>query len=219
MDIYPCATESDSLYVNSKTSSNNKEFLTRAQRSLTNNTYPLYGRLMNHVVKKSVRPDGTYKFRKDKSTRCFGGVNTFMFGDWCQLQPVAGAWLCSNPLRISEGTRARRALDFFWEQGRDTVNRFWALTTLQRCADPWYNAFLGQCRDRNLTSDMYSFFHGLPTLTAAIKTCTCNSDVIEDSIIGTYKKSWANAFKDGTTDIATVIQRTECEKCAMERQR
>ena len=52
-----------------------------------------------HVVTRAVRK-GKYKVRKDGSIRKFGGVNVLMYGDFWQLKPVDGAWLCCNPLDI-----------------------------------------------------------------------------------------------------------------------
>ena len=160
---------------------------------------------------------GTYKIRKGGSTRKFGGVNVLMLGDFSQLKPVGGTWLCSYPY-IGEG-RVQNAMTLFWDDGQDTINGFWSLKTLLRCVDVWYNEFLGQCRAGALTSDMYAFFHGLPTLLAAVENCECNKDAIDDPVLGRYKKSWADAFKSGETDAAAMILETECTKCAAERKR
>lgn len=194
-------------------------FDTRVAQLVKKRHFSSYAQLMPYVVKRAVRVKGTYKQRQDRSKRVFGGVNVLMLGDWCQLQPVAGTWLCCNPCYVPGGGRAADALEFFWCDGPNTINHYWSLTTLLRCSDVWYNDFLKHCRAGRLTSDMYSFFHGLPTLTAATKNCSCNSDVIEDSVIGPYKQSWAEVFKSSSTDMATVSESTECQKCAGERQR
>ena len=147
----------------------------------------LFGTL-EYVVTKAMRRQGTYKKRPDGTTRAFGGVNIVMCGDFWQLHPVSGTYLCSNPLDVPPG-RARNALTMFWDIGPDAIRSFWPLTEVMRCRDPWYRAFLQQCRDGNLANDMYNFFHGLPTLTAAREGCVCNADVKNDHVLGPYKES------------------------------
>ena len=66
----------------------------------------------------------------------------------------------------------------------DAIRNYWGLTEIMRCRDPWYNEFLTQCRNGNLTRDMYSFFNGLPTFTSPLDECTCNDDVISDPLLG-----------------------------------
>jgi len=75
-----------------------------------------------------------------------------------------------------------------------------------------------QCRNGNLHVDMYAFFHGLPTFTSPLSACQCNDDVVEDKILGRYKKSWAAAFMRGCTDMAAVIADSECAACKKVRQ-
>ena len=54
---------------------------------------------------------GKYKVRKDGSIRKFGGVNVLMYGDFWQLKPVGGAWLCCNPMDIpGSGNLAQKAV-------------------------------------------------------------------------------------------------------------
>jgi hypothetical protein len=146
----------------------------------------------------------------------FGGVNVLMYGDWWQLKPVGGTWLCCNPLDIPAG-RAQNALEIFWGEGNNTIRRFWQFTQLLRCKDPWYNEFLQQCRQGELTADMYSFLHGLPTMAAANPCCACNSDVIHDTVLGHYKRGWADSFCKGHKDMPSLIAETECEDCAVKR--
>ena len=158
-----------------------------------------------YVMTKAIRIAGTYKKRKDGSTRAFGGVNMIMCVDWWQLQPVTGTCLCSNPLDIPAG-RAQDALNLLWGSGMDTVRRFWSLTQLMRCQDVWYNSFLQQCREGNLAKDMYCFFHGLSTYSAATLSCSCNDDLVDDPVLGRYKRSWAEEFMKGCGDMGTFIK-------------
>ena len=96
---------------------------------------------LEYVIKKATRVNGTYKKRKDGTTRAFGGANIVMCGDFCQLRPVKGTWLCSDPDEIEAGT-AKDAMRLFWAEGVDTIRNVWFLTQLFRCKDDWYNSFL-----------------------------------------------------------------------------
>ena len=100
-----------------------------------------------------------------------------------------------------------------WGLWADTVRSYWALTELVRCKDVWYNSFLQECRNGTLQADMYSFFHGLPTLASPSSERTCNDDVVTDAVLGKYKKSWATAFMSGSPDMSAVIADTEWSAC------
>ena len=93
---------------------------------------------------------------------------------------------------------AHRAIELFWESGVDSIRSFWELTELTRCDDKWYNAFLQQCRVGNLSLQDYNYFHGLPTFTSpGSGKCGCNSDVVNDPILGPYRKTWKDRFLAG----------------------
>ena len=175
----------------------------------------LLGTFENNV-RKVVRSNGTYKWQAatdttEKVERVFGGINVVMCADFWQLKPVAGTYLCSNPLE-HVGT-AKDALDIFWGSGPNSIRHFWDLTEVMRCRDPWYNEFLLACRFGRLTKDMYAFFHGQATLCAANIQCACNDDVVQIPGVGPCKKSWRDAFMKGCTDMRTLIANTECEQC------
>ena len=102
---------------------------------LSMNSAELLGAL-NFVTSKAIRVNGTYKKRKDGTSRVFGGVNVVMCVDFWQLKPVTGTWLCDNPLDIPAG-RARDALEILWDTGPDSIRHFWSLTQMMRCKDPW----------------------------------------------------------------------------------
>ena len=54
-------------------------------------------------------------------------------------------------------------LNMFWGDDTDTINYFVELTQQMRIEDPWYSAFLDQCRRGYLDDEMYNFIIGLPT--------------------------------------------------------
>ena len=168
---------------------------------------------LEYVISKATRSNGTYKKRNDGTTRAFGGVNLVMFGDMNQLELVTGTWLCCNPIDIPAG-RALDALKLFWEEGPNTIRRFWSLTQLMRCKDMWYNDLLQDCRFGRLTQDNYCFMHGLSTFVPAQKDCKlCNDDVVADPVLGHYKKSWADALLGGCADLEAHILDHECVAC------
>jgi len=80
---------------------------------------PLCRAAQSYVVTRAVRKKSTYKIRKDGTRRVFGGVNILMYGDWWQLKPVDGTWLCCNPLDIPAG-HAQNALEIL-RGGRATT--------------------------------------------------------------------------------------------------
>ena len=107
------------------------------------------------------------------------------------------------------------------EDKLDCIRSFWQLTEVMRCRDVWYNAFLQQCRKGSLSMDFYSFFHGLPAFTSPCRTCTCNDDLVEDPVLGTYRRAWKEAFVKGCVDMASLIEESEgnCASCVAERKR
>ena len=137
--------------------------------------------------------------------------------DWWQLQPVTGTCLCSNPYDVDAG-RALKGMELLWGYGVDTIRNFWELKDLMRCKDEWYNDFLQQARNGNMTTDMYCFFHGLPTFCPGNAGCQCNGDLVPDKDFTPYKKSWANAFMRGCQDMKALIANSECSSCAKVRQ-
>ena len=54
-------------------------------------------------------------------------------------------------------------LNMFWGDDTDTINYFVELTQQMRIEDPWYSAFLDQCRHGYLDDEMCNFIVGLPT--------------------------------------------------------
>ena len=143
-----------------------------------------------------------------------------MCGDFWQLHPVLGTFLASDFTDVPAG-RAQKALSLFWEDGDDSIRSFWELKQLMRCNDIWYNAFLGECRRGSLPLEQYCYLHGLPTLTSPCARCSCNADVVQDSLLGAYRKSWKEAFLHGHLEMEAIIQSSEmcCAYCQAERSR
>ena len=175
---------------------------------------------LEYVVKGAVRVQETYKKRNNGNTRAFGGVNVIMCADFWQLQPVTGTFLASDPTVVPPG-RAQNALSLFWEEHEDSIRSFWPLTQVMRCLDPWYNKFLAQCRSGNLSMNEFCFLHGLPTFTSPCNDCQCNSDLVQDPIVGSFRKRWKERFVNGCSDMSRLIQEEEdsCENCKTERLR
>ena len=57
-------------------------------------------------------------------------------------------------------------LAIFWEDGPDAISYFKELTIQVRVEDAWYSAFLKECRNGQLSEEMYNFLMGFPTLHA-----------------------------------------------------
>ncbi len=114
------------------------------------------------LVSKVIRRRSVYKLRPDGSCRPFGGLNVLLFGDWWQLKPVTGTALFTNPWD-APSFAAFHGLQLLWGPAPNAVRHCWDFAQSLRCADPWYNKFLNQCRYGNLTAEAYNMFHGFPT--------------------------------------------------------
>ena len=150
----------------------------------------------------------------------FGDVNLVMLGDFWQLQLVSGIYLASDFTAVSAG-RAQKALHLFWGDDADSIHSFWQLTELMRCKDTWYNSFLTECRNGNLSKEKYCYIHGLPTLASPCTECCFNNDAIIDPVLGKVKASWRDAFVIGCANMQHLIENEEsnCAQCSRERKR
>ena len=129
--------------------------------------------------------------------------------DWWQLRPITGTCLCSNP-DIPAG-RARDAMELLWGNGIDSLRNVWFLEELMRCKDVWYNSFLCQCRNGDLSMEYYCYLLGLATFSSASECKACSADVVADPVVGHFKQSWKEAFMKGAHDMPAVASHSECE--------
>ena len=68
----------------------------------------------------------------------------------------------------------------------------------------------------------YSYFHGLPTLTSPCASkCGCKDDVVDDAVLGPYRRTWEEYFLGGCSDMAALHSSSEgeCAECRAERAR
>ena len=75
---------------------------------------------LQDLMSKVVRWRGTYKRRKNKIERVFGGVNLIMLADFRHLPPVTGTNLCDHSSLVPLGL-ACNAMKQFWESGTDAI--------------------------------------------------------------------------------------------------
>ena len=117
--------------------------------------------------------------------RGFGGINTFLVGDFYQLPPVGGTPLMSNPRSqtVLENARVANMMSRVWSCADDDLPGSLQRWSETYCAtgckvmdlevnhrsggDRWFSDCLKSCREGNLDDDDWRFFHGLPTVAAA----------------------------------------------------
>ena len=87
----------------------------------------------------------------------FGGYNFLMFGDTHQLPPIPSKAALFIPPSEKKTHAARQALDIFWSSGPDALNFFYELEIQMRVDDVWFNAVLQECREGDLSEEMYNF--------------------------------------------------------------
>ena len=64
---------------------------------------------------------------------------------------------------VAKSGSAFEGLQLVWGRGRDSLQKVWEITRPMRCDDPFYCAFLMECRNGALSRDAYFFIHGVPT--------------------------------------------------------
>ena len=104
-----------------------------------------------------------HRKKHDKSVRLFGGYNVIGFGDFYQIPPIPPTDSLTIPVLEKKTEHARRALDFLWGDGDDSLNYFIELTVQKRIDDSWYSAVMEECRFGRLSHESYHFLVGLPT--------------------------------------------------------
>ena len=166
-------------------------------------------------VRQAVRDTGTYKKRRNKTIRPFGGINTLLFGDWWQLRPVQATSLFDSPSRAKSGS-AYEGLMALWGQNCDSVQRVWELTQPMRCVDAWYCSFLKECRNGSLSIENYFFIHGMPTDSVGSMIPGSHAPACGNAKCAELQNSrWTSMFRDGGKWKDMV--KLECDVCARER--
>jgi hypothetical protein len=168
-------------------------------------------------------------------------VNILLFGDWWQIKPVSGTALYADP-DTAPSAVAHHGMQLFWGSQPNAVHRCWELCEPMRCEDTWYNKFLSQCRDGELTEPMHQFFHGFPTacptsiaddhplLRAGLHCgpdlfCSCERLVCKDSsprndrdssVPAGYHAPWVRDFlQKGLSGRELMVR--ECDNCRRKR--
>ena len=107
--------------------------------------------------------------------RPFGGINTFLFGDFWQIPPTGQIAIMSNPFSqpALESAAATGALSMFWKARGPDALQPWHLPNEPRVLhlninyrskqDVWFSHILDQCRLGNLSLTHYNYLHGFPT--------------------------------------------------------
>ena len=153
------------------------------------------------------------------------------FLDWWQLKPVAGTALFKSPFGRPGGVQT--SLGIFWGQGVNAIYCTHGLTEMIRCKNPWYNAFLTQCRDGSLSAQMCNYIHGFPTLTLLFLCCrdisetscaspACRLHLRRDAIVGWYREGRKIFHFQGATGLQLmrlVGSNGDCHNCKGERSR
>ena len=151
-----------------------------------------------------------------------------LFGDWWQLKPVSGTALFSNPDDWRTGA-GYHGLQLLWGDGPDSVRKCWDFKKSLRCGDPWYNAFLQQCRLGELHPDMYQQLSGFATRapirdmdaahaiadppSAAQDPCTCPAVRPAGDVRSTQ---WVQMFMGEGASTEEILA-SECPSCAAKR--
>ena len=167
------------------------------------------------LVSKVTRRRKLFKRRPDGTSRPFGGINVLLFGDWWQLKPVGGTALFADPATVGSGT-AWHGLQLLWGAPPNAVHRCWDFTTSLRCADPWFNDVLAQCRLGSLRPSFYQSLNGFPTCAPMLITpdsvcaakCACVGCCGKDG----YFIPWVRAFLDDGKTGAELVS-NECTAC------
>ena len=183
---------------------------------------------LEYLVRQAVRSQNTYKIRRDKSVRPFGGANTLLLGDWWQLQPVLSTALFDHPQKAKSAVAHTGQL-LLWGQNRDSAQGVWELLEQVRCPDEWYQVFCTQCRNGNLAYENYFFIHGVPTespgsaipiyfpgSTKVDKRPTCSDENCK-TLLDTWKKQFMTPMTTGEEITGEKLMEQECDVCKTER--
>ena len=183
---------------------------------------------LEYLVTQAMRSQNTYKKRRDKSVRPFGGVNTLLLGDWWQLRAVRSTSLFDHP-KSANSELARTGLLLLWGQDRNSAQGVWELLEQVRCPDKWFQVFATQCRNGNLAYENYFFIHGVPTesLGSAMptyfqgsagvdKSPTCGNPMCTN-LLDKWKVEFMKSRETGVLITGDELMNDECGKCKSER--
>ena len=183
---------------------------------------------LEYLVTQAMRSQNTYKKRRDKSVRPFGGVNTLLLGDWWQLRAVRSTSLFDHP-KSANSELAHTGLLLLWGQDRHSAQGVWELLEQVRCPDKWFQVFATQCRNGNLAYENYFFIHGVPTesLGSAMptyfqgsagvdKSPTCGNPMCTN-LLDKWKVEFMKSRETGVLITGDELMNDECDKCKSER--
>ena len=130
------------------------------------------GKLEYNVV-FNMSSKNKFKYKPDKNTRPFGGINVCFLGDFWQLNPTGQIALMSDVTsgKVRENAAAQYIMNMFWDSGFTDSLQEWSAqarvlhlsTNIRSGADVWFSEFLDACREGKLDEDDYNFLHGFPT--------------------------------------------------------
>ena len=125
---------------------------------------------MTNRYKYPISPSGQANYSEP---RPFGGINTFLFGDFWQIPPTGQIAIMSNPFSqpALESATATAALSMFWRASSPDALQPWNLPNEPRVLhldvnyrskqDVWFSHVLDQCRLGALSLTHYNYLHGL----------------------------------------------------------
>ena len=125
---------------------------------------------MSNRYKYPILPSGQTNYYEP---RPFGGVNTFLFGDFWQNPPTDQIAIMSYPFSRAalDSATATAALNMFWKTSHPDALQPWDLPKEPRVLhldvnyrskqDVWFSHVLDQCRLGALSLSHYNYLHGL----------------------------------------------------------
>ena len=158
---------------------------------------------LHAAVTAGVRERNTYKVTQDGESRLLAGMNLLFFVDWWQLPPVLATSLSQNPFAKTHSSSVQQMLNIFWSKDTPHMNlnkTFEMLVPNRSGDDPFFQAFLTECRHGNQQWEMYWFVHGMPTNTTGswlptTKAPECGSERCTQLCEGV----WPQQLREGTS--------------------
>ena len=166
--------------------------------------------------------------------RPFGGINTFLFGDFWQIPPTGQIAIMSNPYsqQALESAAATGALSMFWKARSPDALQPWQLPNQPRVLhlninyrskqDVWFSHILDQCRLGDLSLTHYNYLHGFPTEHCGSwvhdELLLCNNETCR-AFHRNITDAWNNSDEPWYRFWSTNHSKFECRGCQKERQR